>query len=180
MEYVEGQGLASVGKAQGPVTVPHACFYVQQAAWGLQHAFEKAMVHRDIKPQNLILAREGKKHVVKILDFGLAKARHEKEGKSRSLPDGDRKLTKVGAVMGTPDYIAPEQILDAGSADIRADLYSLGCTLYFLLTAGPPFPANNLYALLYAHQSAEATPLNKLRKEVPPELAAVVARLMAK
>ena len=121
-------------KAQGPLPVPHACYYVQQAALGLQHAFEKKMVHRDIKPQNLILAREGKKHIVKVLDFGLAKVMREKTD--------DTGLTGEGKMLGTPDYIAPEQTLDAAKADIRADIYSLGCTLYYLLSGRPPFSAS--------------------------------------
>jgi serine/threonine protein kinase len=173
MEYIEGEDLARVVKARGPLPVANACYYVQQAALGLQHAFEKGMVHRDIKPQNLILARDGKKHVVKVLDFGLAKATREKEGTGHDL-------TGTGKMLGTPDYIAPEQTLDAAKADIRADVYSLGCTLYFLLTGRPPFEANNLYALLHAHQSMQARPLNEVREDVPAELAAVAARMLAK
>ncbi len=180
MEYVEGEDLAKVVHEHGPLPLVNACYYAQQAAMGLQHAFEKGMVHRDIKPQNLILARGGKKHIVKILDFGLAKATHEKDGPSQDLPGANRKLTRVGAIMGTPDYIAPEQILDAASADIRADLYSLGCTLYVLLTGKPPFRDKSLDGLLLAHQSQQAAPVNEVRPEAPAELAAVVARLLAK
>ena len=130
------------------------------------------MVHRDIKPQNLILAREGKKHIVKVLDFGLAKATREKAD--------DTGLTGEGQMLGTPDYIAPEQTLDAAKADIRADIYSLGCTLYFLLTGAPPFRGKSLGAVILAHQSTEAKPLNLVRPEVPEELAAVVRKMMAK
>jgi serine/threonine protein kinase len=172
MEYVEGQDLAGLVKSQGPLPVPHACFYVQQAASGLQHAYEKGMVHRDIKPQNLILAREDKKHIVKVLDFGLAKATREKKD--------DTGLTGEGKMLGTPDYIAPEQTLDAAKADIRADIYSLGCTLYYLLSGHPPFSANSLGAILLAHQMNEAKTLNLERPEVPEELAAVVRKMMAK
>ncbi|HEY7326128.1 MAG TPA: family 16 glycoside hydrolase [Gemmataceae bacterium] len=172
MEYVEGQDLANLVKSQGPLPVPHACFYVQQAASGLQHAFEKGMVHRDIKPQNLILAREGKKHIVKVLDFGLAKATSEKKE--------DTGLTGEGKMLGTPDYIAPEQSLDAAKADIRADIYSLGCTLYYLLSGHPPFSGASLGAILLAHQMQEAKALNLVRPEVPEELAAVVQKMMAK
>ena len=147
---------------------------------GLQHAFEKGMIHRDIKPHNMILVRDGKKHLVKILDFGLAKATQGQGQFSQYQTAIHRKLTKAGAMMGTPDYMAPEQILDAATADIRADLYSLGCTLYFLLTGRPPFPSNNLEGLLAAHLSEQATPLNEVRPEVPVELAEVVTRLLAK
>jgi serine/threonine protein kinase len=172
MEYVEGEDLAKLVQTQGPLPVINACYYVQQAALGLQHAFEKQMVHRDIKPQNLILAREGKKHIVKVLDFGLAKVTRAKSENTG--------LTNSGAMLGTPDYIAPEQTLDAATADIRADIYSLGCTLYYLLTGAPPFRGRSLYAVLQAHQTLEAEPLNVVRPEVPEELAAVVRTMMAK
>jgi serine/threonine protein kinase len=172
MEYVEGQDLAQLVKQQGPLPVTNACFYAHQAAMGLQHAHEHGMIHRDIKPHNLILARQGKKHIVKVLDFGLAKATRE--------GDADTDLTGAGKMMGTPDYIAPEQTLDAASADIRADIYSLGCTLYFLLTGAPPFKGKSLYEVLQGHMSMDAKPLDKVRVEVPAGLSAVVAKMMAK
>src|SRR5215467_3052732 len=130
------------------------------------------MIHRDIKPHNLILSVQNKKHVVKVLDFGLAKATRE--------GDADTDLTGAGRMMGTPDYIAPEQAQDAARADIRADIYSLGCTLYCLLTGQPPFPGLSLMDVLLAHVSTEAKPLNQVRADVPAVLAAVVARMMAK
>ena len=172
MEYVEGLDLAKLVKAKGPMSVAHACYFVHQAALGLQHAHEQGMVHRDIKPGNLMLARKGDKSVVKVLDFGLAKATRE------SPLDGG--LTHEGQMLGTPDFIAPEQIRDAQSAGIQADIYSLGCTLYYLLTGGPPFQAASLYDLLQAHFSMDAQPLNLVRPEVPAELAALVAKMMAK
>ncbi len=125
MEYVEGLDLSRMVKAKGPLPVAHACNFIYQAALGLQHAHERGMVHRDIKPANLMLARDGKKPIVKVLDFGLAKV--TSEGQT------DNALTREGQMLGTPDYIAPEQIRDAQSADIRADIYSLG--LYALLPA---------------------------------------------
>jgi serine/threonine protein kinase len=173
MEYVEGEDLARVVRNRGPLPLVNACFYVQQAAMGLQHAFEKGMVHRDIKPHNLIRAQSAKKQIVKILDFGLARATRKQNSPSR-------KLTKLGAIMGTPEYIAPEQICNAASADIRADIYSLGCTLYFLLAGRPPFQGCDVDALLEAHQFAQVEPLDNFRKDLPPELSAVVARMMAK
>ena len=172
MEYVEGEDLSQLVKSGGPLPVAHACNFVYQAALGLQHAHDEGLVHRDIKPHNLILAREGKKAIVKVLDFGLAKVTSEKPT--------DSGLTSEGQMLGTPDYIAPEQILDAQSADIRADIYSLGVTLYYLLTGHPPFKANSLYDLYQAHISRDADPLNLVRPEVPSELASLVAKMMAK
>jgi formylglycine-generating enzyme required for sulfatase activity/serine/threonine protein kinase len=173
MEYVEGENLARLVKARGPLPLANACEYVRQAAAGLQHAFEKGMVHRDIKPGNLMLSCEGKSQVVRILDFGLAKVRRAQDGSAHDL-------TGSGQVLGTPEYMAPEQVLNAARADIRADIYSLGCALYFLLSGGPPFKGNSLYELFQAHLTSEARPLNEVRPEVPAELAAVVARMMAK
>ena len=138
----------------------------------MQHAHERGMVHRDIKPANLILARDGKKAIVKVLDFGLAKVTSEGQA--------DSGLTREGQMLGTPDYIAPEQIRNAQSADIRADIYSLGCTFYYILTGGPPFRGEHLWDVYQAHFSMEAGPLNLVRPEVPVELAALVAKMMAK
>src|SRR5262249_855567 len=113
MEYVEGIDLAQLGKADGPLPIGQACTYIRQVALGLQHAHDLGMVHRDIKPHNLILSRLGRRHVVKVLDFGLAKVLREK-----GLDEG---LTADGIFLGTPHYIAPEQTRDAANADIRAD-----------------------------------------------------------
>ena len=172
MEYIDGLDLSEVVKARGPLNLATACDYVRQAALGLQHANEHGLVHRDIKPSNLMLTRQGDRDVIKVLDFGLAKVVSE-ESK-------DGALTHDGQMLGTPDYIAPEQITDAGRADIRADIYSLGCTLYFLLTGGPPFQRTSIYDTLQAHHSADATPLNEVRPDVPAELAALVAKMMVK
>ena len=172
MEYVEGLDLAQMVKTKGPLPIAHACSFIHQAALGLQHAHERGMVHRDIKPANLILARDGKKAIVKVLDFGLAKVTSEGQA--------DPGLTREGQMLGTPDYIAPEQIRNAQSADIRADVYSLGCTFYYILTGGPPFRGDHLWDVYQAHFSMEASPLNLVRPEVPAELAAVVAKMMAK
>jgi len=172
MEYVEGLDLAKMVEVRGPLPVANACNYVHQAALGLQHAHKHGMVHRDIKPSNLMLARQGDRALIKVLDFGLAKVQSE------GVVDGG--LTRDGQMLGTPDYIAPEQISDARRADIRADIYSLGCTLYYLLTGGPPFQGTSLYDVLQAHHSTDAKPLNLVRPEVPVELAALVAKMMAK
>ncbi len=172
MEYVEGLDLSRLVKAKGALPVSNACNYVHQAAMGLQHAHEHGMVHRDIKPGNLMLAQQGNRAVIKVLDFGLAKVQSE------GAVEGG--LTHEGQMLGTPDYIAPEQITNARRADIRADIYSLGCTLYYLLTGGPPFQGASLYDILQRHHSMEATPLNFKRPDVPVELAALVGKMMAK
>jgi serine/threonine protein kinase len=169
MEYVEGQSLDQVLRRRGPLPVPHACNYVRQAALGLQHAFEQGMVHRDIKPGNLMLTPKGR---VKILDFGLARLRTEKAQSGR--------LTQGGAFMGTPEYVAPEQANDARTADIRADIYSLGCTLYSLLAGRPPFTGDTPLQLVLAHLEREPPPLTEARSDLPPDLAAVVMRMLAK
>jgi serine/threonine protein kinase len=186
MEYVEGLNLARLVKAKGPLPVGHACSFVHQAALGLQHAHEAGLVHRDIKPSNLMLARKRDRAVIKVLDFGFAKATRGRKsidlGRWEPSPQGEvgEDLTRVGQILGTPDFIAPEQIADSQGADIRADIYSLGCTLYFLLSGHPPFRAATLHDVLQAHHSMEAMPVNLARPEVPPELGALVAKMMAK
>jgi TPR repeat protein/serine/threonine protein kinase len=173
MEYVPGEDLARILKRNGgPLPVASACYYALQTALGLQHAFEKGMVHRDIKPQNLILTKHEKKHVIKILDFGLAKVRSEKEQ--------EFDLTGPDKAMGTPEFMAPEQWRDAASADIRADIYSLGCTMYFLLSGHVPFKGRSYFEICEAHHSETAKPLNLVRSEVSADLAAVVAKMMGK
>src|SRR5262249_4005519 len=168
MEFVPGQSLAEVLK-RGPLPVANACHYVRQAALGLQHAHERGMVHRDIKPQNLMLTPKGR---VKILDFGLAQV--VRRGHSGTG------LTSEGACVGTPDYIAPEQATDARLADIRSDLYSLGCTLYCLLAGRSRFREDTAMKTILAHLEKEPQPLPELRPDVPEALWEVVARLLAK
>lgn len=172
MEYVDGLDLSRLVRSKGPLPVAHACLFAHQAALGLQCAHEEGLVHRDIKPANLMLTKKGGKAIVKVLDFGLARATREEK------VDGG--LTSEGQALGTPDFIAPEQILNAPGADIRADIYSLGGTLYYLLTGHPPFLGDCLYDIYQAHISRDAEPLNLVRPEVPSELAALVAKMMAK
>ena len=171
MEYVPGADLAQLVKQAGPLPVDRACDYIRQAALGLQHASERGLVHRDIKPPNLLLTPQG---VVKILDMGLARLNRGDDGEGISV------MTVEGAVMGTPDYMAPEQALDSHSVDIRADLYSLGCTLYFLLTGKVPFPGGSLGEKIARHQMREPQPVEQLRPGTPPGVAAVLRKLMAK
>jgi WD40 repeat protein/formylglycine-generating enzyme required for sulfatase activity/serine/threonine protein kinase len=186
MEYVDGLDLARMVKAKGPMPVKHASYFVHQAALGLQHAHKAGMVHRDIKPGNLMLTHKRGKPVIKVLDFGLAKAEREQQVQSPVAAGANREpgeaggLTLPGEMLGTPDFIAPEQIADSQAADIRADIYSLGCTLYYLLSGRPPFPSASMHETLRAHRSMDARPLNLVRPEVPVELAALVAKMMAK
>ena len=169
MEFIEGTDLARLVDRRGPLPVGEACEYARQAALGLQHAFEDGMVHRDIKPQNLMRTTRGQ---IKILDFGLARFASEVGSHAG--------VTAEGMVLGSADYIAPEQIDDPHAADIRADIYSLGCTLYFLLAGQPPFPDGSLIQKLRAHSEKTPRPLAEIRADVPPELARVVERMMAK
>ena len=145
MEFIEGTDLGRLVDRRGPLPVGEACEYVRQAALGLQHAFEDGMVHRDIKPQNLMRTTRGQ---VKILDFGLARFASEVGSHAG--------VTAEGMILGSADYIAPEQIDDPHAADIRADIYSLGCTLYFLLAGRPPFPDRSLIQKLMAHREKTA------------------------
>jgi WD40 repeat protein len=171
MEFIEGTDLASLVKDKGAVPLALACECARQSALALQHAHEQGLVHRDIKPGNLLLAGDG---TVKLLDLGLARLGASGED------DAATSLTDTGLLMGTPDYVAPEQILDSKRVDIRADLYSLGCTLYHLLTGRPPFAGGTAGQKLIQHQMVEPPAIATLRPEVPATLVAVVQKLMAK
>src|SRR5262249_37181620 len=144
MEYVEGTNLSRVVKEQGCIPPTLAADYIHQAAQALQHAHVKGVVHRDLKPSNLLLT-PGRQ--IKILDLGLARCVQAEIGEAG--------LTREGTGLGTPDYMAPEQFGDARQVDRRADIYSLGCTLYQLLTAEVPFPGSSLAEKVHAHESEE-------------------------
>jgi serine/threonine protein kinase len=183
MEFVEGQSLAAAVAGRGPLGVAEACGYARQAAAGLQHAFENGMVHRDIKPQNLMLTPQGR---VKVLDFGLAHVVGDPDPVAPAHP-GDTSeaipaagLTRASTVLGTPDYMAPEQVADPRRVDIRTDVYALGCTLYYLLAGRPPFPWGTPADKLAAHRGQEPPSLTAVRPDVPPGLAIVVGRMLAK
>jgi hypothetical protein len=169
MEHVPGSTLERVIAENGLPTAAQTVDWVLQVARGLDYAHERGMVHRDLKPGNLILTSEG---VVKILDFGLARFASEQRT--------DQARTPSGAVVGTPSFTAPEQGRDPRAADIRADLYSLGCTWYFLLTGRPPFPGGTVLQQLLAHQDQQPTPLSRLRRDVPAAVTAILDRLLAK
>ena len=141
MEYVEGRDLQNLVQDSGPVEFEAAANYLRQAAEGLGYAHQKGLIHRDIKPANLLLDNRG---VVKLLDLGLARFVDQKTPSLTIAHDEN--------VLGTADYLAPEQAKDSHSVDSRADIYSLGCTLYFLLTGHPPFPSGTLPQRIYKHQ----------------------------
>jgi hypothetical protein len=169
-EFVDGTDLARLVARRGPLSVSDACELARQAAAGLRHAHERGLVHRDVKPSNLMLAKGG---VVKVLDLGLARL--------PGTPPADG-LTATGMLLGTADYIAPEQIDRASAADARADVYGLGATLYFLLAGEPPFGDGRRSWLdkLRAHQLEPVPPLGPRRPDVPPALAALVESMLAK
>jgi serine/threonine protein kinase len=178
MEFVDGVTLQALVDQDGPLPVTHACDFMRQVASGLDHAHEQALVHRDIKPANLIVTRTGPAGtpLVKILDMGVARL-YRMNG---SLVDSLTTLTQAGAVIGTADYVGPEQLENPHDADIRADLYSLGCTFYFLLTGQVPFPGGTLIQKLDRQRWQTPAAVNQLRPEVPAGLVAVIRKLMAK
>jgi urea transport system substrate-binding protein len=172
MEYLEGVDLARLLKMHGALPLAEACEWARQAALGLQHIHERGLVHRDIKPANLFLvgARQ-----VKILDLGLAILSAEKSS--------GRELTEQGQILGTLDYMAPEQFEESHEVDIRADIYSLGCTLYELLSGKPPFGSaqqSGMMKKMWAHALAPVPPIREQRPDVPESLAAVLSRMLAK
>ena len=174
MEFVDGKDLGAWIKEHGALPIDWSCECIRQAACGLQHAYEQGMVHRDIKPSNLlVLGGSGDQMPeVKILDMGLARLSQAQE-----KDEGD--ITQSGQILGTPDYIAPEQARDSKSADIRADLFSLGCTLYKMLTGQVPFPGENVVEKLIARATTAAPSVRVLRPEVSEQLDGILARLMA-
>ena len=191
MEYVEGMDLHAYVQRNGPLPVEQACEYVRQTATGLQHAHQAGLVHRDIKPANLFLVhtsadavaigpsrRRAGETLVKILDWGLARL------KPAASEMGDATVLDLnaekGLLIGTADYLAPEQAKDATLVDIRADIYSLGCVLYYLLTGEPPYSAPSLMQKLIQHRDEPPPSAQAKRPDVGDELNAVLLRMMAK
>ncbi len=169
MEYVDGQDLHQVVVGQGPLNYDTAADYIAQVANGLQHAHEMGLVHRDIKPANCLVDRHG---TVKLLDLGLAKL-NEDDQASLTMANEEN-------VLGTADYLAPEQALNSHEADGRSDIYSLGCTLYFLLTGSPPFPEGSISERLLKHQTARPDSIFKARADAPPSLVEICEIMMSK
>jgi hypothetical protein len=175
MELIEGKDLAQLLKEQGVLALSKAVDCILQTARGLAHAHHNGIVHRDIKPSNLLLDNNG---TIKILDMGLVRfIDTERPDGLTVATDG---LTRTGDIMGSFDYIAPEQALDAKRADHRADIYSLGCTLYFLLTGRPLYGGETTMQKLLAHRENPIPSLRKTRPDVPLDLEAVFQRLVAK
>jgi serine/threonine protein kinase len=172
MEYVEGLNLSQLVRRMGPLAIADACELACQTARGLEHARQHGLVHRDIKPSNLILANDGQ---LKILDLGLALW--------RTSPEESHDLTASGQIVGTAEYMAPEQFDDSHGVDIRADVYSLGCVLYYLLTGRAPFPRaehRTLYRFMMAHIHEPVPNLATLRPEAPVPLITLIERMTAK
>lgn len=168
MEYVQGKTLDILVGDQGPIPYQQALIYMAYAAAGLHHAYEQGFVHHDIKPDNLIVNGDG---IVKILDMGLARCRER--------PDSLAFYSEHNAVMGTADYIAPEQAMNRPEQDIRCDIYALGGTFFAILAGRPPFNGTTIEKLLQ-HQTRTPEPIHELVPEVPLELSKIIAKMLAK
>lgn len=175
MEFVDGPNLQRYVKKHGAMPVGLACEVIFQAANGLQHAHDRGMVHRDIKPANLLIHRDaGSKTIqVKILDFGVARFESEAYGPKTIV-------AKENSVMGTPDFLSPEQSRNLHDVDIRSDLYSLGCTFYYLLAGQVPFPGGTTVDKVIRHNTEVPVAIDEQRPGVPPDIAAIVHKLLAK
>jgi serine/threonine-protein kinase len=180
MEFVDGPNLQELVQEHGPLPVGQACEFIRQAALGLQYAHEMGMVHRDIKPANLLVQKQSLSNgfQVKILDFGLARLQEPTEDSPHSGKDSIP--AREHAVMGTPDYLSPEQARNLHSVDIRSDLYSLGCTFFYLLTAQVPFPGGSSLEKMVRHGSETPVPVHQLRADVSMEVSGVIQKLVEK
>lgn len=170
MELVDGADLTRLVKEHGPLPVADACEYIRQAALGLQHAHEMGLVHRDIKPSNILVSRSGR--VVKLVDLGLARLMEHEPSAGR--------VTQEGFVIGTPDFLAPEQARDPAAVDIRADIYALGGTLYYLLAARVPYDGATPTEKLVRHCTDPPPALLAVRPDAPPILDQIIRWTMAK
>jgi serine/threonine protein kinase len=182
MEYVDGPNLDQLVREHGPLSVGLTCELMRQAAGALQYASDMGMVHRDIKPSNLLLLLPGgearrKQITLKILDFGLARLQSGADNETSSV---GTILSRPHVLMGTPDYISPEQARDVHAVDIRSDLYSLGATFYCLLAGRVPFPGGSNLDKIIRRSTQDPTPIEQLRPEVPERICAIVRRLMSR
>jgi serine/threonine protein kinase len=171
MEYVEGTNLGALVRQKGPLSTAEAIDYTLQAAQGLDYAHRQNIVHRDVKPENLLLDGSG---TVKILDLGLARL-NDAVGRPGSVT-----LTSAGSMMGTPEFMAPEQAVNARFADRRSDIYSLGCTMYCLLVGRAPYEGNSVFEKLTAHRERSIPDLSQKRDDVPRGLDAAFRKMVAK
>lgn len=172
MEFLPGQDVWAIMRSQSPLSVSWSCEVIRQTALGLQHAHEQGLVHRDIKPSNIFVSPNpdfATPHA-RILDFGLAHIATE----SLSL----NPVTQTGAVLGTPDYISPEQAMSATHADIRSDIFSLGCTLFQMLTGDVPFPGDNVMSKLMGRITTTPPSVSALRAEAHSDLDELVANML--
>ena len=210
MEYVEGTTLDLMVRRDGSLSIRQASDYIRQTALGLQHAYERGLIHRDIKPSNLMVTQANTGNLrrsssqihrqalitprdrqmlsdsssnqggmnswgtVKILDLGLARIEDSETGEAITP------LTRQGALLGTPDFISPEQARDPRKVDIRSDLYSLGCTFYYILTGRPPFPGTSEMQKLLLHQSEKPTPVEELRPHIATTVVTILNKLLEK
>lgn len=185
MEFVPGKTLKQLVKADGKLDPEAAAGYILQAARGLKYAHDRGMVHRDIKPDNLMLNVEG---IVKVADLGLVKTpglvEEQTQGgsrqRSRASENMSASITSASVAMGTPAYMAPEQAEDAAGVDHRADIYSLGCTFYVMLTGQPPFTGNTALEVMTAHQTQPIVAPDMIVKRVPKSLSNIVEKMVAK
>lgn len=168
-EYIEGQNLRDLVYANGPFALADALRYMLQITDALVHAWQRDVVHRDIKPSNILLTPEGQ---AKLVDMGLARF--------EQAEPPEHELTTSGVTLGTFDYMAPEQARDARQADVRSDIYSLGCTFYFMLVGQPPFPDGTALQKLLQHQSDEPPNLSRFRPDVPESVVDVLETMLAK
>lgn len=169
-EYIQGENLRELVGRRGPLPPNEALGYTYQIAHALTHAWQREVVHRDIKPSNILITREGQ---AKLVDMGLA--RLKQVGRN-----ADDELTTSGVTLGTFDYISPEQARDPRSADTRSDIYSLGCTLFFMLVGRPPFSEGNMLQKLLQHQDVRPPELRTIRGDVPDAVSTLVVRMLAK
>jgi serine/threonine protein kinase len=170
MEYVDGIDLLEHIRKNGTFAPREACRILIQAARALDHLHQLGMVHRDIKPANFLIARHHNKITVKLTDLGLA----------REVDDNEFKVTREGTTVGTIDYMSPEQARNSRLADMRSDIYSLGCTLFHMLAGNPPFAEGGLTERLYKHLEEEPPDIRQINPAVPENLAAVMRRMLAK
>jgi len=168
-EFIDGVNVRALVEQKGPLGLAEAISYTFQVAEALAHAASRQVVHRDVKPSNILIMPEGQ---VKLIDMGLARLQR--------LDQQAADLTASGVTLGTFDYISPEQARDPRNADVRSDIYSLGCTLFFMLTGRPPFPAGTVLQKLLQHQGDEPADVRQFRPELPEEVSRVVRKMMAK